>query len=78
MKVISTFPSRVCARRGYWKEIENVDAELRAFMEAHRLGGRLPTSRQLRAAGANALDVAVFNHGGYHAACERLGCVAQG
>ena len=59
-------------RRGYWKEADNVDAELRRFTAQHALGGRLPTSRELRAAGANALDVAVTHHGGYHVFRERL------
>ena len=51
-----------------------MEAELRAHMAAGGLGGRLPTSRQLRAAGANALDVAVTQHGGFHVFSERLQC----
>ena len=52
-----------------------MDTELRAFIAEHGLGCRMPTSRELRAAGANALDVAVIHHGGYHVFGERLQCV---
>jgi len=52
-----------------------VEAELRAHMAAMGLpDGRLPTARELRAAGANSLDDAVRRHGGYPALACRLRC----
>ena len=62
-------------RRGYWQDPNNVEAELRAHMAALCLpGNRLPTARELRAAGANSLDDAVRKHGGYPALARRLRC----
>jgi hypothetical protein len=59
--------------RGYWLDAANVEAELRAQMAALGLpGNRLPTARELRAAGANSLDDAVRKHGGYPAVARRL------
>ena len=65
---------RSIRRRGYWQDPANVEAELRAQMAALGLppGGRLPTARELRAAGANSLDDAVRKHGGYPAFARRL------
>ena len=58
--------------RGYWKSIENVDAELRQWMKARRLE-RLPLQKELRASGASSLASAVDAHGGLSAFSVRLG-----
>ena len=54
-------PSGQC--RGYWQSLSNVERELRAWMRVHRLQGALPTSVQLREAGAWSLMYAVRLHG---------------
>ena len=54
-------PSDQC--RGYWQSLSNVERELRAWMRVHRVQGALPTSVQLREAGAWSLMYAVRLHG---------------
>ena len=61
--------------RGYWRDVGNVEAELRAWMTADGVEGRMPTNMELRASGANSLALAIANyHGGYVAFARRLGC----
>ncbi|KAK9814279.1 hypothetical protein WJX72_003320 [[Myrmecia] bisecta] len=59
-------------KRGYWKKLENVEKELKAWLKEHKVKGRMPTQRELRKSGANMLSVAISKHGGLVGLRERL------
>ena len=61
------------ACRGYWKDPENVEAELRKFMAAQGISGRMPSCTELREAGAFTLYSAISKHGGVGAFAKQLG-----
>ncbi|CAL8466218.1 g5754 [Coccomyxa elongata] len=63
----------VTAKRGYWKDAANVEAELRKFMDAHGISGRMPSYTELRVAGAYTLLSALSKHRGMGTFAKRLG-----
>ncbi|BDA51113.1 probable low molecular weight phosphotyrosine protein phosphatase at N-terminal half [Coccomyxa sp. Obi] len=63
----------VTAKRGYWKDAANVEAELRKFMDAHGITGRMPSYTELREAGAYTLLSALSKHRGMGTFAKRLG-----
>ena len=63
--------------RGYWKDVANVERELRAFMGLYGIAGRMPTARELQCRGANSLYGAIHKHGGFSALAQRLGLRPQ-
>merc|ERR1712166_1552784 len=57
----------------YWREWENVLAEMPAVSKACGVPGQMPTRHQLRANGYSSLNNAIRNHyGGFHKFTERL------
>lgn len=65
-------------RRGYWKELSNVQAEVEQWVVDHGEAGRMPCVRQLRATGANSLQFAIATyHGGFPAVAAGLRCPAS-
>ena len=67
------FKLGVCFR-GYWRDAANVEAELRKFMGAHDISGRMPSYTELREAGAYTLLSALSKHRGMGTFAKRLGC----
>ncbi len=67
--------TRPAARKplGYWDDFANVERELRAFLATHGRAGRMPTMKELAAAGCGPLASALTRHGGMAAVAERLG-----
>ena len=59
--------------RGYWKDIDNVEKELRAWMKTLSIEDRLPTQKELRAAGKSSLSSAIDDLGGLAVFSPRLG-----
>ena len=51
--------------------------ELRAFMGLYGIQGRMPTTAELQARGANSLYIAIAKHGGFSALAQRLGLPTQ-
>lgn len=52
-----------------------MEAELRRFMAASSIAGRMPLCAEMRSAGAHTLYSAIVKHGGIGAFAQRLGCV---
>ena len=50
-----------------------MERELKAFMGLYGIAGRMPTTRELQAKGANSLYGAIHKHGGFNAVAARLG-----
>ena len=50
--------------RGYWRRIENVENELRKWMERNQMSSVLPTQGMLRSSGAHSLASSIDYHGG--------------
>ena len=63
--------------RGYWQDAGNVEAELRHFMEAQGMRGRMPKQAEVQGAREFALDRAIAMAGGYRALAARLGCALE-
>lgn len=51
-----------------------MEAELRKFMAAQGISGRMPSCTELREAGAFTLYSAISKHGGVGAFAKQLGC----
>lgn len=58
--------------RGYWKSPENIENELRIWIKSHNLD-RLPTQKELRAAGESSLATAIDKLGGLAGFSTKLG-----
>ena len=59
--------------RAYWREWENVEAEMPAVCEACGVPGKMPTQAQLLANGYGSLDTAITKYyGGIYEFVERL------
>lgn len=63
---------RISKERGYWKDVENVANELRAWMQENSVT-MLPTQAMLRQAGACSLASSIDYHGGIHFFASKLG-----
>lgn len=68
-RVIAKRNSKV---RGYWKNIENVEKELRRWMERNRMSSVLPTQGMLRSGGAHSLAASIDFHGGLSVFASRM------
>lgn len=66
---------RISKERGYWKDVENVANELRAWMQENSVT-ILPTQAMLRQAGACSLASSIDYHGGIHFFASKLGLKA--
>lgn len=65
-------------RRRYWQSLDNVQGEVLEWVYLHGEMGRMPSSCQLRATGANSLQFAISAyHGGFKALAQTLGCCAR-
>lgn len=58
--------------RGYWKNIENVEKELRKWMERNKMSSVLPTQGMLRSGGAHSLAASIDFHGGLSVFASRM------
>ena len=58
--------------RGYWKNIENVERELRKWMERNQMSTVLPTQGMLRSGGAHSLASSIDFHGGLSVFATRM------
>jgi len=58
--------------RGYWKNPENIERELNMWIKTHNLD-RLPTQKELRAAGESSLATAIDKLGGLAGFSQKLG-----
>jgi hypothetical protein len=56
----------------YWKDLENLDKEIRAFIENHGTSGVLPSQGTLKQHGRLDLTNAIRNHGGHKRVAEIL------
>ena len=59
-------------RHQYWKDVQNVENELRNWMRQHKSLDRLPKHRELLETGQFALSSAIVRHGGISAFVSRL------
>lgn len=66
---------RISKKRGYWKDVENVANELRAWMQENSVT-MLPSQAMLRKAGACSLASSIDSHGGIHFFASKLGLKA--
>jgi hypothetical protein len=57
----------------YWRDPENVQRELLAFIAEHGEPGVMPKKREMEQAGRVDLSLAITRSGGQHAVAERLG-----
>jgi hypothetical protein len=57
----------------YWKDPENIQRELLAFIAEHGEPGVMPKKREMEQAGRIDLSLAVTRSGGQHVVAERLG-----
>ena len=58
--------------RGYWKNIENVESELRKWMDRNQMRTVLPTQGMLRSGGAHSLASSIDFHGGLSVFATRM------
>jgi protein-tyrosine-phosphatase len=58
--------------RGYWKDPENIENELKMWIKSHNLD-RLPTQKELRAAGESSLATAIDKLGGLAGFSQKIG-----
>ncbi|KAK9798148.1 hypothetical protein WJX73_009718 [Symbiochloris irregularis] len=59
-------------KRGYWRDVENVEAEVRRWIGRHGSPGQMPTGRELRQTGHSSLETAVRLHGGQQTIASRM------
>ena len=62
---------------GYWQNWANVEAEVRAFVEAQGQPGVMPTTAELLAARRFDLYYGISRNGGWRAVAERLGLMVR-
>ncbi len=57
----------------YWKDFNNLERELLAFIEKHGTPGVMPKNEELTKAGNSSLAMAIQKHGGFSVVARRLG-----
>jgi hypothetical protein len=61
-----------CKERGYWRKIDNVEKELRNWMEKNGMSSVLPTQGMMRSNGAHSLASSIDYHGGLSVFASRM------